>query len=97
MTNSFVRASFRFHAGADVPKTVDDRSTTFRPVQGGEQMQSGERLLVEAYAAIWIVLFALLLLGWRRQRKIDARVANLEVALAQARADVPVKKKAEAS
>jgi hypothetical protein len=93
MTNSFARASFQ----ADVPKTVDDRSTTFRPVQGGEQMQSGERLLVEAYAAIWIVLFALLLLGWRRQRKIDARVANLEVALAQARADVPVKKKAEAS
>jgi hypothetical protein len=93
MTNSFARASFQ----ADVPKTVDDRSTTFRPVQGGEQMQSGERLLVEAYAAIWIVLFALLLLGWRRQRKIDARVAGLEVALAQARADVPAKKKAEAS
>ena len=41
MTNSFARASFRLHAGADVPKTVDDRSTTFRPVQGGEQMQSG--------------------------------------------------------
>ncbi len=91
MTNSFARA--------DVPleKTVEDRSTTFRPVQGGDQMQSGERLLVEAYAAIWIVLFGLLLLGWRRQRRIDARVAALEVALAQARADVPAKKKAEAS
>jgi hypothetical protein len=93
MTNSFARASFQ----ADAPKTVDDRSTTFRPVQGGEQMQSGERLLVEAYAAIWIVLFALLLLGWRRQRKIDARVASLELALAQARAEVPAKKQAEAS
>lgn len=93
MTNSFARASFQ----ADLPRTVEDRSTTFRPVQGGEQMQSGERLLVEAYAAIWIVLFALLLLGWRRQRKIDARIAGLETALAQARADVPVKKKAEAS
>ena len=94
MTNSLARAAL---LQAAVPKTVDDRSTTFRPVQGGDQMQSGERLLVEAYAAIWIVLFALILLGWRRQRKIDARVAGLEAALAQARADVPVKKKAEAS
>jgi hypothetical protein len=94
MTNSLARAAL---FQADVPKTVDDRSTTFRPVQGGDQMQSGERLLVEAYAAIWIVLFALILLGWRRQRKIDARVAGLEAALAQARADVPAKKKAEAS
>jgi hypothetical protein len=60
-------------------------------------MQSGEKLLVEAYAAIWIVLFALILLGWRRQKRIDARVAGLEVALAKARAEVPAKKKAEAS
>ena len=93
MTNSFARASFQ----ADLPRTVEDRSTTFRPVQGGEQMQSGERLLVEAYAAIWVVLFALILLGWRRQRRIDARVAGLEVALAAARAEAPSKKKAEAS
>jgi hypothetical protein len=95
MTNSFARASFQ----ADVPRTVEDRSTTFRPVQGGDQMQSGEHLLVEAYAAIWVVLFALILLGWRRQRRIDARVAGLEVALAAARAEssTNAKKKAEAS
>lgn len=97
MTNSFARASFAFQAGTDAPRTVEDRSTTFRPVQGGDQMQSGEHLLVEAYAAIWIVLFALILLGWRRQRRIDARVTGLEAALAQARAEAPTKKKAEAS
>ena len=95
MTNSFARALFQ----ADVPRTVEDRSTTFRPVQGGDQMQSGEHLLVEAYAAIWVVLFALILLGWRRQRRIDARVAGLEVALAAARAEssANAKQKAEAS
>ncbi len=66
--------------------TAEDRSTTFRPVEGGTEMQSGEKLLVEAYAAIWLILFALVLLSWRRQRALDARVAGLEDALAKARA-----------
>ena len=65
--------------------TAEDRSTTFRPVEGGNQMQSGERLLVEAYAAIWIILFVFLILSWRRQKKLDARVAALEGALADKR------------
>jgi hypothetical protein len=92
MTHSFARASFQAPTAPAAPKTTDDRSTTFRPVQGGTEMQSGERLLVEAYAAIWIVLFALILLGWRRQRRIDERVAGLEAALAQARAAAPARK-----
>ena len=50
----------------------------------------------KAYAAIWIVLFAMILFGWRRQRKIDARITGLEASLAQARAAQPAKK-AEAS
>ena len=64
-----------------------DRATTFRPVEGGNQMQSGEMLLVEAYAAIWIILFALVFFTWRRQKKLDARVASLETAIAKARGD----------
>jgi CcmD family protein len=65
--------------------TADDRSTAFRPVEGGGQMQSGEKLLVEAYAAIWIVLFLMILLSWRRQRRIDERVSSLEAAVEKAR------------
>jgi CcmD family protein len=65
--------------------TAEDRSTSFRAVQGGNEMQSGEKLLVEAYAVIWLVLFGLVLLSWRRQRKIDDRVSSLEGALAAAR------------
>jgi hypothetical protein len=89
--------SFQAPIAADAPnapntqKSVEDRSTTFRPVQGGPEMQSGERLLVEAYAAIWIILFALILLGWRRQKRIDARLAGLELAVAQARSDASAK------
>lgn len=65
--------------------TTEERSTTFRPVEGGNQMQSGERLLVEAYAAFWLVLFGLIALWWLRQRKIEDRMASLEGALARAR------------
>jgi hypothetical protein len=68
-------------------KTTDDRSTAFRPVVGGNELQSGEKLLVEAYAAIWLILFALVLLSWRRQRGMDERMNTLEGAIAKARAD----------
>ncbi len=71
---------------APAATTAEDRSTTFRPVEGGPQMQSGEKLLVEAYAAIWLILFALVLLSWRRQRRIDERIGSLEEAVEKARA-----------
>jgi len=68
------------------PATAEDRSTTFQPVQGGNQMQSGERLLVEAYAAIWVILFVFLALMFRRQRRLDQRIEALDDALRRARA-----------
>jgi CcmD family protein len=71
-------------AAAAAP-SPDDRSTTFRPVEGGNEMQSGEKLLVEAYAAIWIILFAFVLLSWRRQRRLDDRITGLEAAVEAAR------------
>jgi CcmD family protein len=64
---------------------VDDRNTAFRPVQGGNELQSGEKLLVEAYAAIWIILFALVLFSWRRQRRLDERMSALSAAIDEAR------------
>ncbi|MGK3964432.1 CcmD family protein [Sorangium sp. So ce136] len=64
----------------------DDRSQAFRPVQGGNDLQSGEKLLVEAYAAIWLIVFALVFLSWRRQKQIDRRIDALEAALQRARA-----------
>jgi CcmD family protein len=63
----------------------EQRSTEFRAVQGGPEVASGETLLVEAYAAIWIILFGFLFLGWRRQGKIDARIDELEQSLRAAR------------
>ena len=68
------------------PKSADERSEAFRSVSGGPELQSGEKLLVEAYAAIWLILMGLLLLSWRRQSKLDGRIASLEKALARAEA-----------
>ncbi len=48
-------------------------------------MQSGEKLLVEAYAAIWVILFAMVLLSWRRQRRLDDRMSVLAAAIDKAR------------
>ena len=79
-------------AAADTPssrpvgeKNAEDRAEAFRSVQGGPELQSGEKLLVEAYAAIWLILMGLLLLSWRRQSKLDERLSLLERALAKAR------------
>jgi CcmD family protein len=83
-----VNSRFSFDAqGAQQPAgtTAEDRSQAFRPVQGGAELQSGEKLLVEAYAAIWLILFALVLLSWRRQKQIDRRIDVLEAALEKAR------------
>ncbi len=55
----------------------NDRATTFQAVEGGEQ-HSGTVLLVEAYAAIWLFLLGFVLLQWRKQAKLHARLDELE-------------------
>ena len=66
-------------------QSADDRNTAFRPVEGGNELQSGEKLLVEAYAAIWIILFVMVLLSWRRQKGLDDRMGTLSAAIDKAR------------
>jgi hypothetical protein len=68
---------------------VDPTADGFRPVAGGDQVQSGEMLLVEAYALIWLFAFVFLLLSWRRQRAIDGKVAELEAQMAKVRERTP--------
>ena len=65
------------------PGDTGQRSTEFRAVEGGTEMVSGGTLLVEAYAALWLILLGFLLVSWRRQARIDARVDELEKALAR--------------
>jgi hypothetical protein len=67
----------------DSPKQRDDK---YQAVEGGTETMSGETLLVEAYAGLWVILFAFIFVSWRRQTKIDARVAELERAVARGQA-----------
>jgi CcmD family protein len=65
--------------------TPDDRASGFSAVEGGPETRSGTVLLVEAYAAIWLILFGFIWLTFRRQRKLDARIVELENALQKVR------------
>jgi len=62
------------------------RTTEFRAVEGGAETTSGGTLLVEAYVALWIILFGFVVVSWRRQSRIDARVAELERSLSRGHA-----------
>jgi cytochrome c biogenesis protein CcdA len=63
----------------------NDRATTFQAVQGNQKEQySGGALLVSAYAALWVVLFAWVALVWRKQSALSARLADLERVLDKA-------------
>lgn len=68
-------------SSASTPTSPDG----FKKVDDAPQMQSGEALLVEAYAFIWVVIFGLVLMTWLRQRGLDARMNELEASIARAR------------
>ncbi len=70
---------------SDQPSGGEQRSTEFRPVEGGTETMSGPTLLVEAYAALWLILFAFIFVSWRRQTRLDARIDELERALSSTR------------
>ena len=63
----------------------DSRATDFRPVEGSAaDRYSGGTLLVEAYAAIWLILMAWLVLLWRKQATLTSRIDGLEAAIDRA-------------
>lgn len=57
------------------------RSTQFVPVEGGEETTSAEAMLVAAYLVMWALLLAFVGLGWRRQARVETRLAELEKAV----------------
>jgi CcmD family protein len=74
----------RLDQGAKESAPSDNaRRDGWTAVEGGRETMSGELLLVEAYAAVWIVLFWFVFASWRRQARIDARVDELERAVSR--------------
>ena len=58
------------------------RSTEFVAVQGGGETTSAASLLIAAYLVMWALLFVFVFLSWRRQARVETRIAELEKAIA---------------
>lgn len=65
------------------PTTVEDRSMPFEAVKGGEETTSAAALLVVAYMLIWAAFMGFAWLTMMRQKRIDARLDELEQSLTQ--------------
>lgn len=72
------------------PAVPDDRATEFTAVEGGEHY-SGSSLLVEAYAAIWLILMAWIFMLWRKQATLGERLDGLERTIDRAAAELEKK------
>jgi hypothetical protein len=59
-------------------------STEFTATYDTGEHFNGYTLLVEAYAALWLILMAWLVLVWKKQVNLASRVAGLESAIARA-------------
>jgi CcmD family protein len=70
---------------SDQPSGGERPGTEFHAVEGGTETMDGPTLLVEAYAALWLILFAFIFVSWRRQARLDARIDELERALSSTR------------
>lgn len=57
---------------------IEGGAADFRAYEGGGEQRSGELLLIEAYAAIWLVAFVLVLLSIRRQKQLEQRLDRLQ-------------------
>jgi hypothetical protein len=67
------------------PATLSEpssRSTEFVAVQGGGETTSAASLLIAAYLLMWGLVFAFVFLSWRRQARVESRIAELEKAIA---------------
>jgi len=59
------------------------RESEFRPVSGAEQTTSASALLIAAYCIMWALVFGVILMTWRKQAKLSARLGQLETNLQQ--------------
>lgn len=67
------------------PGAPEDRSTEFVPVQGGTETTSAGTMLALAYLFMWAVLIGFVLLSYRRQKKLESRLSELEKNIAPKR------------
>jgi CcmD family protein len=68
-------------AGATAP---EDRASAFRAAQGPSEQVPGGKLLVAAYAVVWVVLLLVVIRVFRRQSAVEKQAERLEAAIKRA-------------
>ena len=71
---------------ASAPAVPEDRGTAFQATTGGTEMRDGGKLMVAAYAILWVIVATYLGLMWSWQRKLQGRIEGLETAIDRAAA-----------
>jgi hypothetical protein len=72
-------------------ETTPANSTQFQAVEGGAETQSGAKLMVAAYAVLWVIVMAYLVMVWRKQAAMSARMDELDRILDKAAAKMKKK------
>ena len=67
------------------PSASAKRESSFQAVEGNPgESRSGEVLLVQAYAALWVILLVWIAILWKKQGALHERADRLERALDRA-------------
>ena len=61
--------------------TAADRSSAFHAVEGPGESVNGGKLLIAAYAVVWLVVLLLVVRAFRRQTQTKSDLDRLEAAL----------------
>ena len=57
---------------------MPDRSTQFVATSGGEESTSAEVMLVVAYLAMWLLVFAFVAISFRKLTRLGDRIDSLQ-------------------
>jgi hypothetical protein len=71
-------------SAAPASSVPEDRGTAFQATSGGTEMRDGGKLMVAAYAILWVIVAVYLGLLWSWQRKLQSRLAEIESAIDRA-------------
>ena len=71
---------------ASAAAVPEDRGTAFQATSGGTELRDGGKLMVAAYAILWVIVATYLGLMWSWQRKLQGRIEGLETAIDRAAA-----------
>lgn len=75
--------------------SADGRGTAFEASSGGPEMRDGAKLLVTAYAIIWLLVTGYLAYLWNTQKGLASRIEGLERAIDRAERSAAEKPKAK--